>query len=313
MSKRILTIGKTESELILDFEYLPSYGGTADGKSYRFSIGGRAAIAAKTFKEFGADSVICARLGSDENAKRITDAFDECGIDTRFMTSDKELPTGFTATLNEKNGHTRGIHYEGANSRFGREELENAFMCYPDALFMQFELPARDLVAASRLAKRQDIPVFVDAGPEFFELPLEYLENTEILFLDEEEIERYTGVFPGDPDRCLRASSLLAAKLDAKYIVLKLGARGAFVYDGTYYYIITPYEATTLDKRGVGDVFSAAVTYEYLKDGDIKRACMMGSLAAAVTVSKKGGYEATPTLEEIEDLADRLGVRIEKV
>lgn len=310
MSKRILTIGKIENELIMDVDSIPSYGEVSGGEGYTFTVGGRSAIAAKTFKTFGADSVICARLGNDENAARITTLFDDVGIDTRFMTHDSSLPTAFTATMKEKNGRTRAIHYEGANSHFGREELENAFLCYPDALFFQFELPARDLVAASRLAKRQDIPVFVDAGPVKFDLPLEYLENVEIFFLDEHEIEEFTGVFPGDPDRCLRASSLLASKLDAKYIVLKLGNRGSFVYDGTYYYVITPYETTLIDKSGVGDVFSSVVTYEYLKDRDIKRACAVGSLAAALTVSKKGAYESVPTLAEIRSFAERIGVEV---
>jgi ribokinase len=102
----------------------------------------------------------------------------------------------------------------------------------------------------------------------------------------------------------------LATKMRAKYIVLKLGEKGCFIYDGSYYDIIPSYDVTFIDGAGAGDVFTAAMTAEYMRTGDIKTACRYANLAAALMVSREGTYEAVPTRRDVEAFADRLGVKL---
>lgn len=310
MSIRILTIGYAEYGVIMNMDEVPASGQTVSGKDYRYTPGGRGGIAAVTMKKLGADSIFCARLGNDENSERLLGYYDDLGIDTRYITRDRNVPTGFSVVMNDFRGGVHTVEYKGANVNFGREELEGAFMTYPDALFLQFELPDREIVASTRFAKRQDIPVFVDAGPNRLNFPLEMLENVEIFTLDDEEMAYYTGIFPSDPDKCLRSAAALASKVNSKYIVLKLGSKGSFVYDGTYYYVVPSYDTTFIDKGGAGDVFSASLSYEYLRHKDIEKACKFANLAAALTVSKNGTYSSIPSRVEIEDFANRLGVSL---
>ncbi len=310
MRKRVLTVGRADMNIVMNVGSIPSASQTTEGISYTYVPGGRGSVAAVALAKMSADSVFCARLGDDENGVRLIKYYSDCGVDTRFITRDAEESTGFSAVINEAGGTTRTIAYPGANKRFGREDLENAFVCYPDALFIQTELPDRELVAASRLAKRQGIPVFMDAGPNKMTLPLELLENIEIFSPNEEEIFHYTGIYPGDPERCLKACMALASKLDAKYIVLKLGRKGCFVYDGKYYHVVPAFDITYVDGTAAGDVFFAALTVEYLEHGDIKKACTFANLAGALAVSKEGSYAAVPTRKAVLEFAERLGVRI---
>ena len=310
MRKRILTVGRADMNIVMNIGSLPSAGQTTEGNNYAYVPGGKGSIAAVSFAQLSADSVFCARLGDDENGVRLIKYYSDCGVDTRFITRDSDLPTGFSAVINEAGDTTRTISYPGANKRFGREDLENAFMCYPDALYLQFELPDREIVAASRLAKMQGIPVFIDAGPNKMTLPLELLENVEIFSPNEEEVYHYTGVYPGDPERCLKACMALESKVNAKYVVLKLGRKGAFIYDGKYYHVVPAYDTTFIDQSAVGDVFTAALTIEYMRHGDIKAACEFANLAGAIAVSREGTYSSIPSRDDVEKFADRLGVNL---
>jgi len=308
--RRILTVGRADMDIVMNIETIPSVDQTAEGESYAFAPGGGGSIAAVSFAALSADSVFGARIGDDDNGARLLKYYANRGVDTRFILKDGQHQTGFSVVISEKNGATRTITFPGANRAFGREDLENSFMCYPDALFMQFELPDREIVAASRLAKIYGIPVFIDAGPRKFNLPLELLENVEIFSPNEEETYQYTGINPSDPEKSLKACMALATKVNAKYIVLKLGRKGCFVYDGRYYHVVPAYDITFIDGSAAGDVFSAAMTVEYLRHGDIKAACEFANLAGALAVSKEGSFASVPTRREVKEYADRLGVKL---
>ncbi|MBR6776921.1 MAG: hypothetical protein IKM27_04155 [Clostridia bacterium] len=309
-NRTVLTLGKAEMKMVMNIGRMPSADQSAVGEDYAYAPGGRGALAAVTVAHHSVGSVFCTRLGNDENGDTLINYFDKCRVDTRYITRDTEVATGFSVKINESGGSCRRIVFPGANDRFGREEIEGAFMCYPDALFIQFDLPDREIIASTRMALNWRVPVFIDAGPRKMELPLEKLENVEILSLNEDEIHYYTGVYPGDPERCLKSCMALATKVQAKYIVLKLGEKGCFIYDGSYYDVVPSYDTTFIDGDGAGDVFSATMTADYLRHGDIKNACRYANLASAVMVSREGTFEAIPTAEDVKRFANRLGVTL---
>ena len=309
-NRTVLTLGKAEMKMVMNIGSLPTVGRAVKGTDYAYAPGGRGGLAAVIFASHSVGSVLCARLGNDENGETLTSYFDRCRIDTRYMTRDNDEPTGFSVTINEADGAARTVVFPGANDKFGREEIEGAFMCYPDALYIQFDLPDREIIASTRMAKNWRVPVFVDAGPRKMDLPLEKLENVEIFSLNEDEAFSYTGIYPKSPENSLNACMALATKIQAKYIVLKLGERGCFIYDGSYYDVVPSYDTTFVDGSGAGDVFSAAMTADYLRHGDIKNACKYANLAAAVMVSREGTFEAVPTADDVKRFANRLGVTL---
>lgn len=309
-NKTVLTMGKAEMKMVMNITSLPSAGRTVKGTDYAYAPGGIGGLAAVTLAAHSVGSVFCARIGNDENGETLINYYDRCRVDTRYMTRDPEEPTGFLVTVNEADGTHRTIAFPGANSNFGRNEVESAFLCYPDALYLQFDLPDREIIASTRMAALRRVPVFIDAGPRKMELALEKLENVEIFSPNEEEVFNYTGIYPRTPENSLNACMALSTKLQAKYIVLKLGERGCFIYDGSYYDVVPSYDTTFVDGVGAGDVFTAAMTAEYLKSGDIKGACRYANLAAAIMVSREGTYEAVPTRDDVVRFADRLGVNL---
>jgi len=160
------------------------------------------------------------------------------------------------------------------------------------------------------MATARGIPVFVDAAPADKDYPLESLPEVEVFSPNESETKEYTGILPQGTDSSLRAALALYRRVKCKYLVIKLGARGAFVYDGRHYSFAPAMRAgETVDTTAAGDAFTAALTLKYLENGgDISSAVKYGVAAGALTVTRKGASTSIPTREEVDALIAR-GVR----
>jgi ribokinase len=179
-----------------------------------------------------------------------------------------------------------------------------AFDCNPDALYLGFEIPFPIAVAAAKVASAKGIPIFVDAAPANKEYELENLPPLEIFSPNESETFEFTGIKPVGIEASLRACLALSRRVKAKYIVIKQGSRGAFLFDGKRHYTFPAMRADkVVDTTAAGDAFTAALTMEYMRNGgDIKAAINYGNAAGAITVSRLGASSSIPTAEEVEAL-----------
>lgn len=299
---RILTVSSANIDFVARMSSIPAAGQTAiEQNGYEYIPGGKGANAALAVHRLGGESIFCAKLGCDTHGARLARIYEESGINTRFVTSAKNERTGLALCLVEENGCNRIVVYPGANSKLKPIDAEEAMTCYPDALLLQNEIPTETVLAAAEYARDNGVPIFVDAGPATKDFPLEKLGPVEVFSPNEVETYIYTGIHPVDLDSYLRACMALSTRVQAKYIVLKLGDRGACFYDGKYYKVIAPYNVDEVDTTAAGDVFTAALTLEYMRSYDIKRACEYANIAGALTVTKKGAFPSVPTHEDIKN------------
>lgn len=300
MAKRILVAGCSNINFTVNTPYVPAPNEqiVSHGK-YSFAPSGRGANSAVASAMFGSDVVLCSRVGDDSYGDKLLALFAQSGIDTRYVKVDRLEQTGMEVVIAERSGVNRTILYCGANSRISDADVENAFECYPDAVLTQLDLRSEAVVAAARSAAYDGIPFIVDAGTATPDFPLEKLEKITIFSPNEDETEALTGIRPNNLENCLRASIALCNRVEIGYVVLKLGARGCYVYDGKYCDIISPFEVEVADRIGAGDVFTAALASEFLRSDDITSAAKFANTAAALSVSKKGGIASFPTLEDV--------------
>lgn len=306
MAKRILVAGSSNIDFLLTTPYIPAPGETMiSGGKYAFTPGGKGANAAVAAKAMGADVVFCSRVGDDAYGDRLIALFNERGIDTRYIKVDRLEQTGLAVVMLEKNGANRIIVFSGANKKISDSDVEHAFSSYPDAVLTQFEIRPDAVISAARLAADEGLPFFVDAGPADANFPLEKLERVEVFSPNETETEILTGIRPNNLENCLRASIALCNRVDIKYVVLKLGERGCYVYDGKYCDLISPYDVQVVDTTAAGDVFTAALTTEYLRTGDILASAKFANAAGALAVSRLGAVNSVPTLEDVRKLMEQ--------
>jgi len=309
LKHRILVVSSANVDFVQRVSDMPERGATVTEleNSYAYVPGGKGANAALTFAKLGSDSVFCTKIGNDSNGNRLKQLYSAEGIDTRFIATDKREPTGLASILVEDDGANRIIVYPGANKKLTSSDVESAFTCYPDALFLQFEIPDKAIFAASAFAAAQNIPVFVDAAPARADFPLSSLGEVEIFSLNETETEIFTGINPSTAENCLRAVIRFSTMMKAKYIILKLGARGSYLYDGSYYKAIPAYKVDAVDTTAAGDIYTAALTYEYMQTKDIDSAINFATAAAALSVMKAGASTSVPDKAKILQFIEENG------
>ncbi len=303
MKPRILVVGSSNIDFVCRMDRLPLQGETMlCDENYAFVPGGKGANTAVAAARLGGDVIFCTRLGNDSYGEQLTEKYIAEGIDKRFIRLDRTAKTGLAVIMVEKDGHNRIAVYPGANMNLSENDVEEAFTAYPDALVMQLEMDYNTAAFASKMAREKGTKVFLDAGAVTPEFPLEDMAELEVLSPNENETRILTGINPNSANNCLRACMELMARVKCKYVVLKLGDRGCYVYDGLHCSHIAPIEVkNVVDTTAAGDAFTAALAVRYMENGNnIIDACQFANKVGAYVVGKAGAMTSLPYRKEIQ-------------
>lgn len=300
--KRILVVSSANMDMVMNISAVPKGGQTViDNGTYSYVPGGKGANSAVAFSRLGAKCVFLTKLGEDANGDALLKLYKDEGMDVSYIKRDKDTASGLAAILVEKTGQNRIIVFPGANSKIELPTVSEAIASRPDALYMQFEINYDAIIHAACEASRVGIPIFIDAGPADPDFPLEKLPRVTVFSPNESETEAFTGVSPINEEKCREASLKLLERIDAEYIVIKLGGRGAYIFNGKEGVIKAPYDTPVVDTTAAGDAFTAALTLEYLRCGDILSSCDYANAAGSITVSRHGASSSIPNEKEIEE------------
>jgi len=300
--KRILVVSSANMDMVMNVDSVPCGGQTViDHGTYSYVPGGKGANSAVAFSRLGARCVFLTRLGTDSNGDALLSLYEKEGMDVSYIKRDPDVASGLAAILVEKTGQNRIIVFPGANSKIDLNTITHAVASKPDALYMQFEINYDAILHAAKEASRAGIPIFIDAGPANNDFPLEELPKVTVFSPNESETEIFTGISPTDEGSCKRAALRLLERVKAEYIVIKLGGRGAYVFDGEKGVIKAPYDMPVVDTTAAGDAFTAALTLEYLRCGDMTIACDFANAAGSITVSRPGASSSIPNEKEVMD------------
>ena len=297
---KILTVSSANMDFVLDTPRIPEGGESiVCAGSYKYIPGGKGANSAVAVARLGGRSIFCACVGRDSNGTALLELYNNEGSDTRFLYRAGDAPTGLAVIMVEGNGQNRIMVYPGANTKITKEAIDSAIAeSRPDAVFMQLETTPSTVVYAANAASAAGIPVIIDAGPADPDFPLDMLPEIEIFSPNETETEIFTGIKPTDEASCAEAVQILSQHVKAKHFVIKLGAKGCYA-DGT---IVPAVPAVAVDTTAAGDTFTAALTLEYLRDGDIIRAAKFANAAASIVVSRPGASSSIPYRAEIPNV-----------
>lgn len=272
-----------------------------DKGSMTVSPGGQGAVAAAALSKLGAISLFLARLGNDAYGKRLTRLYEDVGIDTRWLSMDESSPTCQTCILQEEGEEAQQIIFEGAAATLGGFHIQEALSARPDALYMTLELPMNTLAIAANMASERGLPIYIDGAPALPDLDLSLLPRVTVFSPNEQETLALTGILPAGTDSCLLAAMALQKKIAADYYVIKLGNRGAYIYDGIYCHSVASFVIPITDHAGAGAAFTAALALAHLKNGgDMLEAARYANAVSALTLQKSGCFSALPSAEETE-------------
>ena len=302
--KRMLFIGGAQIRFAVGTTRIPAPGETLRSEAnYTFAPCGRSILGAIAAARLGYDTAICARVGDDYYGDRLRDVCKKEGVHSANITVDPALQTGLALELVEQSGVCRTILYPGANRSLEQTHTESAFACLPDAIVASLEAEPEAIAQCSALAAERGIPFFVDAtanrGVVPADFPFEQLARAEILLLDEEDAYTFSGIHPVNEEQRKMACYSLRKRFDVRYILLRLGNRGCFLYDGKYFSAISAFDEDPVDTAGASEAFTAALVGEYLQTGDLRAGAEFANGVFAKTASKAGGYRSLPRRSEL--------------
>ena len=110
----------------------------------------------------------------------------------------------------------------------------------------------------------------------------------------------------------MQAAGQLVRIAQSRYAVIKLGARGALLYDSEEDHprYIKGFAVEAKDSTAAGDAFTAAVAAHYLRFGDLAEAVRYGNAAGALSVTRVGAQPSLPTSEQVRGFLRERGVEV---
>lgn len=290
-------VGSINMDMILTANRIPDVGENILGNSYSYANGGKGANQATALARLGAEVKMIGKVGNDANGKKLIENLEANNIDASGVSEEGSV-TGLAAILIDKDGRNRIIVYEGANSEIDAQEAINSINDDTQLLLIQFETSEDVVTAVVNHAISRNITTVIDCGPAK-NFCLEKMQDATIISPNESETKALTGILPDNEESILEASEILKTRSNAKFVVLKLGERGCSVFDGEKLTILPPYKTEVVDTTAAGDCFTAAMALEYVRTGDIYKACDIGNKAGAVAVSRMGAAGSMPTISEL--------------
>ncbi|UZD23662.1 carbohydrate kinase family protein [Algoriphagus halophytocola] len=154
-----------------------------------------------------------------------------------------------------------------------------------------------------RLLQHHTLRIFdANLRPPFYDFQVieKLLHLTDILKINEDELELFAAYFSTDPN-----PKSLCGYLDKHFpltiICITMGAKGAAIYQNGQFTHHSGYRVEVEDSIGAGDAFLSGFIYSYLAGKDheatLDFACKIGALVA----SRKGGT-VSYTLDEIQKI-----------
>lgn len=307
----ILVVGSVNMDLVMQVPRVPKAGETLLGEHYSYVPGGKGANQAVAAARLGVPVRFVGRVGSDPHGRSLRENLEGEGIDTGLLQEDPDQQTGFAAITVEADGQNRISVFPGANMTLGSEDVQRAFERSYAAVTINLEIPEQIVFEVCRQAQRRGIPIVLDAGP-IRKVDFHALSGLEIISPNESEAQAITGVSCTSLESAGQAARRLVEITPSRYAVLKLGERGALLYEPATERLehFPGVPVKPLDTTAAGDAFTAAMAVRYLQNGDIAAAIRFANAAAALSVTRLGAQPSMPTLREVASFARERGLDV---
>ncbi len=291
--------------------YAFPFGEKLEVKKVYFTIGGNAANASVTFAKQGFETACVTKTGADVSGEEIKRRLKKEGVGTRFITSDRNLPTAYSVLLLEK-GERTILNYAGASGSLSAGDFD---MKKIKAKWWYVSLPG-DFGLFPRIvnfASKNGIALaFNPSGHHLKQRKneiLSLLDKLSFVVMNEEEASLLTGV-------SFRKKNAVFEKLSRRasgIVAITDGKKGATVSCGNFVYKAGVFkEKNLIDRTGAGDAFGSGFVSGLLSRGitaknvasakpfDIEYALRLATANATSVVEKIGATEGILKRSEFE-------------
>jgi len=292
---RLIVIGSSNTDLVLNCERLPGPGETLLGGEFAQFAGGKGANQAVAAARAGAKVAFVGAHGADDFGRRAKAGLHGEGIDVRFFREKRKVSSGIALILvGGKERENMIAVARSANDALVPADLQAAAFSTARAVIVQLEIPLSTVLAAARAAAKKGIPFILNPAPAR-KLPRALLRLVHTLVPNEHEAALLAGTPPGHP----RDAALRLLNLGCRQVVVTLGARGVLLAgEGGFREIPAP-RVKPVDTVGAGDCFTAWLGVGMAEGLSLDAAAERAVRAASLAVTRRGAQAGMPYRREV--------------
>ncbi|MDP4227854.1 MAG: ribokinase [Bacteroidota bacterium] len=300
MSKnKIVVIGSCNTDMVVKSNRLPVPGETVLGGAFMMNPGGKGANQAVAIARLGGNVTFISKTGNDLFGKQSIEMYSDENINTDFIFSDPNLPSGVALIMVDTNGENCIVVASGANSSLNTKDIEKARKVIEsaDILLMQLEIPMETVEYAAKIACEKGIKVILNPAPAAF-LSNDLLKCLYAIVPNKTEAEMLTGIKVVDLDSAKQAADIISSK-GVDIVIITLGSKGALVKEGNIYYEVPAEKVTAIDTTAAGDTFCGALCIAISEGFTTEDAVKMANKASGITVTRAGAQSSIPYRKEL--------------
>ena len=297
--QQILVAGSSNTDMVIKTGHLPRPGETVLGGTFLMNPGGKGANQAVSAARLdGQVSFIC-KTGNDIFGEKSRQLFEEEGIDTTYVFSDSEHPSGVALITVDANAENCIVVASGANAHLTPADISTAHEAIEKAgiILMQLEIPMDTVKYVADIARKLDKKLILNPAPAQ-PLERELLQSLDLITPNETEAEMISGIKITDTDSLLACARAIH-EMGVQSVIITLGAKGAFIYNHHFQELVPSYEVDAVDTTAAGDVFNGALAVAISEGHDLFEAVRFANRAAAISVTRIGAQASAPYRNEI--------------
>ena len=296
---KILVVGSTNTDMVVKAERLPLPGETILGGTFLMNAGGKGANQAVAAARLGAQVTFVCKTGNDIFGQQSKQLFADEGIDTRYVFSDTEHPSGVALITVDANAENCIVVASGANAYLLPDDLVNATEAidWSDWVLMQLEIPMDTIEYVANAARSKGKKVILNPAPAQ-PLSKTLLANTDILTPNETEAGMIAGIPVTDTVSACEAARIIC-DMGVQTVIITLGAKGALIFRKDFQVEIPVEMVKAVDTTAAGDVFNGALAVALSENRDIVKAVQFACKAASISVTRLGAQASAPYRDEL--------------
>jgi ribokinase len=299
MKPYIVVVGSSNTDMVIKAARLPAPGETVLGGTFMMNAGGKGANQAVAAARLGGNVAFIAKTGEDIFGKQAIELFKQEGIDTGYIISDAENPSGVALITVDAHGENCIVVASGANAALTPADLQPAkHIIEKTALILvQLEIPLETVGYVVALAAAKNVKVVLNPAPAC-SLPDALLRNISIITPNETEATLLTGIKVTGRESAEAAARVLSAK-GIETVIVTMGAEGALLlHKGVCDFFAAPV-CNAVDTTAAGDVFNGALVVSLFNGQSILEAVPFAIRAASISVCRMGAQASAPYLHEL--------------
>jgi len=288
-------------DFVVQLPKLPLPGETMAGWGFQMLPGGKGANQACAVGRLGGRGKMVGRVGQDIFGRQLKSNLESAGVDTRGVLLTEHESTGVALILVEAGGQNQIVVVSGANGALRPQDIQASSELFGDGfLLMQLESPLETVEAAASLGRATSMVTILDPAPAR-PLAAALLRNIDVLTPNESEalvILGCQGNAISIEEAPKVAESLL--KLGPRKVILKLGAKGAWLADGKSSRHFPSRKVVAIDVTAAGDTFNGALAVALAEGKAMEAAISFANCAATISVTRPGAQASIPLRSEVD-------------